>query len=208
MSAVAAPQIAINGQKPYASNAACRAFSTAKTTPNKIPMQMMFFTRAPAVRNLAQRRPEFKWFQVCGCEDEQTLAPGWHRRGWYALVLVDMNYILPTPVKPAKWGKWHSGVREGWGVENLKTGALNRSATLPSLEFSDLAGVWVRGKVQSPPEGTAGYRICGAQGASQPRRGQGAAIVGRRLAGLAECQREQTRAQQHKTGRRQRKESF
>jgi len=35
-------------------------------------------------------------------------------------------------------------------------------------------------------------------------QGQGAAMVGRLSAGLAECQREQTRAQQYQTGRRQR----
>ena len=32
------------------------------------------------------------------------------------------------------------------GTPVFKTGALNHSATLPSLEFSDLAGAWVRGK--------------------------------------------------------------
>src|SRR5467141_1831862 len=32
------------------------------------------------------------------------------------------------------------------GTPVFKTGALNHSATLPSLEFCDLAGVWVRGK--------------------------------------------------------------
>jgi hypothetical protein len=36
------------------------------------------------------------------------------------------------------------------GTPVFKTGALNRSATLPSLEFSDLAGACARGKDQSP----------------------------------------------------------
>jgi hypothetical protein len=36
------------------------------------------------------------------------------------------------------------------GTPVFKTGALNRSATLPSLELSDLAGVRVRGKYQLP----------------------------------------------------------
>jgi hypothetical protein len=42
------------------------------------------------------------------------------------------------------------------GTPVFKTGALNHSATLPSLQFSDLAGVRVRGKHQSPLEGTTG----------------------------------------------------
>jgi hypothetical protein len=36
------------------------------------------------------------------------------------------------------------------GEWDFKTGALNHSATLPSLEFSDLAGACIRGKYQLP----------------------------------------------------------
>jgi hypothetical protein len=53
------------------------------------------------------------------------------------------------------------------------------------------------------------YRQLGCRTNLRARlQGQGAAMVGRLSAGLAECQREQTRAQQYQTGRRQREESF
>jgi hypothetical protein len=74
---------------------------------------------------------------------------------------------------------------EGRPFPNFKTGALNRSATLPSLVFSDLAGVWVRGKHQSPLEGTAGH---GQTGSLQHR--EDTTVVGRRPTGLVERQRE------------------
>jgi hypothetical protein len=46
------------------------------------------------------------------------------------------------------------------GTPVFKTGALNRSATLPSLEFSDLAGVRAGGKYQLPVSGRRGAPVC------------------------------------------------
>jgi hypothetical protein len=64
MSAVAAPQIAMYGQKPYAANAASRPLLTTKMTPNKAPMQTMTRAAHPAgivwALKLAQWRPECK----------------------------------------------------------------------------------------------------------------------------------------------------
>jgi hypothetical protein len=68
--------------------------------------------------------------------------------------------------------------KNGLLFPNFKTGALNHSATLPSLEFSDLAGAWVRGKYQLPTEcrGLAAGHVARAN-ARRPRYA-GAAIVG------------------------------
>jgi len=66
------------------------------------------------------------------------------------------------------------------------------------LEFSDLAGAWVRGKYQLPGE---------CRGCLARRRQYGsAAIVGGSVE-LAEREGQQARAQQHQAGCRQRQKS-
>jgi hypothetical protein len=65
--------------------------------------------------------------------------------------------------KPSKQGPFRTArYRNGRLFPVFKTGALNRSATLPSLEFSDLVGVWAGGKYQLPVTGGRRAPICAA----------------------------------------------
>ena len=102
--------------------------------------------------------------------------------------------------KPKKQGLLGTArYKNGRPIPNFKTGALNHSATLPSPEFSDLAGAWVRGKPQLPVAWQRRRAIWGAR----PSASVAPAAPARWDAdGLAERDSEQTGAQQHKAGRR------
>ena len=113
------------------------------------------------------------------------------------------NYIMESRGFGGRGGIRTHGTLAGTPV--FKTGALNHSATLPSLELSDLAGASVRGKHQLAVECRRWLR----DRPCAPTRSASnhATPDGRDAAGLVERDREQTRAQQHKAGRRQREES-
>ncbi len=86
------------------------------------------------------------------------------------------------------------------GTPVFKTGALNRSATLPSLEFSDLAGGWAGESINCRSRAGAGRRFARGVARSGPRSPTPATFP---PPALGERESQQARAQQHEAGRGQ-----